>query len=474
MSATTDRTAGIVGASFRDPSGFVFEAGGRLYRQINRSFAGTFDAFVAGGLYERLRADGLIIPHADCAPGSVASPAPEIAHRIIEPERVGFISYPYEWCFSQLKDAALLTLSIQSIAMEQGHSLRDASAYNIQFHRGRPTLIDTLSFERYEEGRPWVAYRQFCQHFLAPLALMARTDVRLATLSRDFIDGVPLDLCSRLLPRSTRLSPGLMMHIHLHARAQRRFADQTRVKKRRVSRLAIKGLIDNLASTVRSLKWNPAGTEWGDYYDGTNYTDAAMREKASIVEEYLGRVRPATLWDLGANTGAFSRLAAARGVATVAFDIDPAAVEKNYLDVRRRSETHLLPLTMDFTNPSPALGWDHDERSSLAARGPADMALALALIHHLAISNNVPLERVARFFARLGTTLVIEFVPKSDSQVQRLLSTREDVFPDYQRDGFERAFSGHFEIMDARPVKDSERTMYLMRRKSTGTREAGA
>lgn len=466
MTTATDRSPRVLGASFRDPSGFVFESDGRLYRQINRSFAAQFDGFVSGGLYERLRADGSIIPHTECAPGSVVSPAAEIAHRIIEPERIAFISYPYEWCFSQLKDAALLTLSIQATALDMGYSLRDASAYNIQFHHGHPVLIDTLSFEAYREGGPWVAYRQFCQHFLAPLALMAKTDVRLVALARNHIDGTPLDLCSRLLPWTTRLSPGLWMHIHLHARAQQRFAGQAVVRERRVSRTSLRGLIDNLASTVKSLKWTPAGTEWGDYYDATNYTDASMREKASIVEAFLDEVRPATVWDLGANTGAFSRLASARGAMTVSFDIDPAAVEKNYLDTRRRNENKILPLTMDLTNPSPALGWDHAERASLAERGPADMVLALALVHHLAISNNVPLERIARFFARLGSTLVIEFVPKSDSQVKRLLATREDVFPDYERPGFERAFSPYFDILASRSVEGSERSIYLMRRKS--------
>jgi len=467
MSAVTDGSTGVLGASFRDPSGFMFEAGGHLYRQINRTFAGQYDAFMSGGLYERLVRDGLIIPHTECAPGSVPSPKPELVHKIIEPQRVEWISYPYEWSFSQLKDAALLTLTIQSLALEHGFSLRDATAYNIQFHRGKPVLIDTLSFEPYREGEPWVAYRQFCQHFLGPLALIALTDVRLATLGRDYIDGVPLDLCSRLLPGRTRFSPGLLMHVHMHARAQRKFAGETKVRQRRVSRLAIKGLVDNLGSTVRGLAWKPAGTEWGDYYEATNYTDTAMKEKAAIVEGFIAGANPASVWDLGGNTGVFSRLASSRGISTVCFDIDPAAVEKNYLEMRKRNETHLLPLVMDLTNPSPSLGWDHDERSSLAERGPVDLVLALALIHHLAISNNVPLERVARFFARVGRALVIEFVPKGDSQVNRLLATREDVFPDYEQGAFERAFAAHFDIVESKQVHDSQRTVYLMRRRRT-------
>jgi hypothetical protein len=259
MTATTDGELRAIGASFRDPAGFVFEKDGRLFRQINRGFADEFDAFVSSGLYRYLVDEGLLIPHVEHAIGTVSSPAPALAHRMIEPERVGFVSYPYEWCFSQLKDAALATLSIQSKALERGFSLRDASAFNIQFHRGRPLLIDTLSFERYREGEPWVAYRQFCQHFLAPLALAAHVDARLSLLARQFIDGIPLELAAAMLPFRTRLSPSLFIHLHLHARSQRRFASVTRVKKRRVSAFALRGLVDSLAGAVRGLHWTPAG-----------------------------------------------------------------------------------------------------------------------------------------------------------------------------------------------------------------------
>jgi hypothetical protein len=465
MTATTDGELRAIGASFRDPAGFVFERDGRLFRQINRGFADEFDAFLTSGLYRRLVDDGDLIPHAECAPGTVPSPAPALTHRIIEPERVGFVSYPYEWCFSQLKDAALTTLSIQSKSLEAGFTLRDASAFNIQFHHGRPLLIDTLSFERYREGEPWVAYRQFCQHFLAPLALAAHLDARLSLLLRQFIDGIPLELAAGMLPFRTRLSPSLFIHLHLHARSQRRFASTTSIKKRRVSALGTRGLVDSLAGAVRGLRWEPAGTEWGDYYADTNYSDGALRRKADIVREFVARVQPSRVWDLGANTGEFSRIASNSGIPTVAFDVDAAAVEKNYRQARERKETNILPLVMDLTNPSPSLGWDHDERASLAGRGPADLVLALALLHHLAISNNVPLDRIARFFSRLGSALVVEFVPKSDSQVRRLLATRADVFPHYDRAGFEAAFAPYFETLDTRSVGDSERSLYLMRRR---------
>lgn len=453
-------------ASFRDPSGFLFERDGILYRQVNNLYQSNYDLLMQSGLYDRLVKAHQLIPHqeVDTAPLS-----PELAYKILQPERLAFISYPYEWSFSQLKDAALLTLKLQKRALDYGLWLKDASAYNVQFHQGKPLLIDTLSFERYPEGQPWVAYRQFCQHFLAPLALMAYRDVRLNQLLRVYIDGVPLDLASNLLPGRTRFNFGLLAHIHLHATAQRRYSDkqvQTSSQQSQVSINGLRGLIDSLEKTVRGLNWQPAGTEWGDYYDNTNYTRDAFDEKANLVDRWIEEVNPRQVWDLGANTGVFSRLAANRGIFTLSADIDPAAVEKSYRMVRQNKEICLHPLLIDLTNPSPALGWHNQERDSLIERGPVDLLLALALVHHLAISNNVPLPDIARFFASLGRKLIVEFIPKEDSQVQRLLTSRVDIFPNYRQEGFEAAFEQYFTICKAEPVEGSKRFMYLMERKA--------
>ena len=457
-----------LGASFRDPSGFLFARQGVLYRQVNQAYQPHYDQLMGSGLYDRLIKAGLLIPHGDA---NVEPAEPGLAYKILRPELVDFISYPYEWSFSQLQDAALATLAIQKLALEAGMVLKDSSAYNIQFHHGRPLLIDTLSFESYREGEPWVAYRQFCQHFLAPLALMAHTDVRLSQLLRVYIDGVPLDLAARLLPRRTRFDLGLATHIHLHAAAQQRYAGKTVEKKPAarggMSKLAFQGLMDSLEGTARKLKWKAAGTEWGDYYTASagHYSSAAFEHKRQLVEQFLQRIQPQRVWDLGANTGEFSRLASARGIPTLAFDIDPAAVERNYQACKAQQETHLLPLLMDLTNPSPGLGWHNRERHSLAERGPADAVLALALIHHLAISNNVPLPQLAETFRDLCAWLVIEFVPKEDSQVQKLLATRQDIFTNYHLEGFEAAFEDFFTIHEKVPVQDSPRTLYLLEAK---------
>ena len=453
---------GTLGASFRDPSGFLFTDGETLYRQVNHVYATEYDRLMESGLYDKLVKAGLLIPHQEV---EQARAQDEAAYKVLQPELVPFISYPYEWSFSQYKDAALATLSIQKRALKLGMSLKDASAYNIQFVNGKPMLIDTLSFETYQEGQPWIAYKQFCQHFLAPLALMALKDVRLSQLMRVYIDGIPLDLVSQLLPGSTRLNFGLLTHIHIHAGAQKRYAD-AEIKQPKessgVSKQAMQGLIESLQSTVRKLEWKAGGTEWGNYYEITNYSDAAFEHKKDVIASWVERVKPSLVWDMGANNGEFSRIASEAGIFTVSSDIDPTAVEQNYRRVRQGREQNLLPLVLDLTNPSPALGWANIERASFGQRGPADMIFALALIHHLAISNNVPFSRVAEFFAGIGKWLVIEFVPKSDSQVQKLLKSRKDIFDQYTKEGFERAFEMYYHIQEAIPVKESERILYLL------------
>jgi hypothetical protein len=454
-------------ASFRDPSGFLFTREGILYRQVNSSYREEYDLLNSSGLYAELVQKGWLVEHAEVDVKPVQA---SLAFKVLRPERVDMISYPYEWSFSQLKDAALRTLAIQKMVLKKGMSLKDASAYNIQFRNARAILIDTLSFEIYKPGQPWVAYKQFCQHFLAPLALMDKRDVRLNQLLRVYIDGIPLDLASRLLPARTRLNFGLSAHIHLHASFQRRHAASGISGTSRgagMSQQSLLGLIDSLRAAIIGLRWDPKGTEWGDYYTETSghYTDAASHHKMEIIEEFIDKISPQSVWDLGANTGVFSRATSRKGIPTVSFDIDPAAVEQNYLACKKNKETNLLPLLLDLTNPSPAIGWNNTERMSLLERGPVDAVLAFALIHHLAIANNVPLTLLADFFHQIGRWLLIEFVPKEDSQVEVLLASREDIFPEYTQEGFETAFKFFYEIRESIPVRETKRRLYLMERR---------
>src|SRR3954447_10984628 len=459
-------------ASFRDPSGFLFEGDdGQLYRQVNRRYQSDFEMLHGSGLYDELAGRGLLINH-DILDN--VRPLSDDGFCVIRPRRIRFVSYPYEWAFSALKDAALLTLDVQLRALDHNMQLKDASAYNVQFDGCRPLLIDTLSFERLDPNKPWKAYGQFCRHLLAPLALMAKTHIDCGYLLRDYIDGIPLDVASSMLPMRTRLSPGLQLHLHLHSRmiakhqATRSTLDTSKSTRRRgrrdihMPKNRLQAYLGSLRNAISLLAPKFGRTEWADYYQDNSYSPTALQEKQALVECYLKSIQPGTVWDLGANTGVFCRIASGLGAYTCAFDIDPACVEQAYVDGRMQNKTNFLPLRMDLTNPSPALGWAHHERDSLASRGPADAAMALALIHHLAISNNVPLPAIADFFRRLARFLIIEFVPKKDPQVQRLLQNRDDIFDGYNQDAFENAFKLHFDLRESHPVGSDGRQLYLL------------
>jgi SAM-dependent methyltransferase len=435
-----------------------------VLRQIQSSFASAWEAFEESGLAGRLIERGLLLPWED-APLSAAADAS--AWRVIRPEPVGFISYPYEWTFGQLRDAALVTLDAQLEAVDAGMTLRDASAYNVQFRGVRPVLMDSLSFEPLEPDAPWVAYRQCCEHFLAPLALMAHRDVRLADLLRANLEGIPLDLASRLLGGSSRLRLGLASHLHLHARAQRQHAGggDGGGRQVRLPRSRLRALVESLRATIAGLSWEPAGTEWADYAENTSYDEAATASKERLVERLLDAAIGQVVWDLGANTGRYSAIAAGLGRRVLAFDIDPAAAERHYRALRRDGRTDTTPLVMDLADPSPSLGWANRERRSLAERSDADVLLALALVHHLAIGRNVPLPMIADELARYGAGLVIEWVPKPDPMVQRLLASRRDIFPDYTLDGFRAAFAERWEIQEEAPIEHSSRVLFRMRRR---------
>jgi ribosomal protein L11 methylase PrmA len=456
-------------SSFRDPSGFVFSHTGSVYRQINNSFARNYDMFIASGLYDKLVNRGLLVAHEDIIDGTI--PKAFDCYKLIKPQQISFISYPYEWSFSQLKAAAMLTLRVQHEAIKHGFVLKDASAFNVQFIDSKPVFIDTLSFEPYEPGLPWVAYKQFCQHFLVPLALMAHTDIELSKLMISHIDGIPLPLASKLLPFKTRLNYSLATHIHLHSKMQQKHADAAgtesaaKAKSAQLSEQGMRGLIASLANTVKKLNWKMPETEWGNYYAQTNYSDQAGDEKRALVDRFLGRISdPLTvIQDFGANTGEFSRIAAKHCALVVSQDIDPVAVELNYRENSTNGPKNILPLIQDFSSPSPAIGWGNAERSSFLERSRCDALLVLALIHHLAINNNVPLSNIAKLLSGITKWLVIEFVPKSDSQVIRLLATRKDIFVNYTPQGFEESFSEYFSIESSENVRDSERTLYLMK-----------
>lgn len=450
-------------SSFRDPSGFIYTKNGHLFRQVNKSYQPNYDLLLVSGLYKKLTDSSQLITHHEVK----TVPPDENCYKTLEPLTIPFISYPYEWCFGQLKDAALLTLNIQKTALGYSMSLKDATSFNIQFLNGRPIFIDTLSFEALDSTKPWVAYKQFCEQFLAPLALMSQTDIRLSQLLLPGLGSIPLDLAAKLLPKTTFLNPNLLIHLHLHAKSQQKYA-ATSLKtssQKTFNQNSHLALVDSLHSAVESLHLPKSKTTWSNYYNETNYSSHAFAAKTKIVDDFLKITKAKILWDVGANNGFFSQIAAKRGVFTISMDIDPLAVEQNYQQIKAHKQANLLPLVIDLTNPSPAIGWQNSERDSLLNRPHPDTVMALALVHHLAIANNLPLPMIARLFASLCQNLIIEFIPKEDSQVKVLLQSREDIFPDYTQTGFENAFANYFNIKKRQPIPSIKRTLYLLTKK---------
>lgn len=441
-------------SSFRDPDAKVFLKDGEIYRRISKNYAKIFEKFINSGLYEKLLSENLIIEHTQI----------ESDDLIIKPKKV-FISYPWEWCFSQLKDAALATLKIQKIALEYNMSLKDATPYNIQFLKNKPLLIDTSSFEDFKE-KPWVAYRQFCENFLSPLVLMAYTDLSLSSLFLGNINGISLALASKLLPLKTRFNPNLLWHIHIHSKMQNKYSENKTKYDVKISKNQLLNIIDNLYDTVLGINLKKYKTEWQEYYSNTNYTEDSFGTKKEIITCFKNKINPKTVWDFGSNTGIFSRIFSKEGIDVTAFDIDHLAIEKNYLTAKENGEENIFPLIFDISNPSPALGFNNEERKTLTQRAQnVDLILALALIHHLRITYSIPFSYIAKYFAEISKYLIIEFVDKKDSKIQTMLLNREDIFDDYTKENFEKEFGEFYQILEIKPIDGTKRTLYLMERK---------
>ena len=439
----------------------MFVRDGALLRDVRPSYELHYRRLMDSGLYHRLVEARMLVAHEEEGTGAALADG---AYKVLRPEPSPFISYPYEWCFGQLKRAALLTLSIEQLAMEHGMTLKDASAFNVQFRGARALWIDTLSFEIYEPGALWRPYLQFCRHFLAPLALMSYADPRALLLTRAYVEGLPLDLACSLLPLRSRLRLGLLLHLHLHSRAERRSGLAAPKTPRRLGLQARKGLIDGLRRTVEKLEWTP-DTNWSSYGENDTYSTEGSAHKKELVSEYLAKAVPREVWDLGANVGAYSRLASDAGVRTIAWDSDAGAIELAYRAALERGEVNLLPLVGDVANPSPALGWSLTERQSFKERCRADLVMALALTHHLVLGAGIPLKEIAAFFAELAPWLIVEHIERTDPKAASMLSTRGEVRP-YTREAFEDAFRGKFEIVSDAAIRGSERRLYLMRRKA--------
>jgi SAM-dependent methyltransferase len=449
-----------VSSSYRDPAGFMIADHGVYKRVVTAHGMEDYELYLASGLHEELTRENLTLDFREEA--TLRSPKDWV--RLLVPDQLEFVSYPFEWSFDQLKDAALLTLRIQSKALARGLSLKDASPFNVQFRGAKPVFIDTLSFQRRPAG-PWIAYEQFCKHFLAPLFLMSYVEPDANRQMKVHLDGFPLDRTSRLLPLRSYLRSGALLHIHLHARALRGKSEGPPQNEKPARDQQIP-LIESLQRTVEGLRAPDYASNWTNYYDERRfYSGNAWDSKRAAVRMLGAEAHPSTVADLGANTGQFAAEFAERGARCLAFDSDAGCVNHLYLEEKKKAASRVLPLVMDLANPSPALGFGLSATLSIFERVQTDLVLCLGLLHHLRFRENVPLSRVAAFLARLGRRLVIEFVPPEDPSTILLRNGRPG-FEDYTPSGFRESFGQHYRLRNQRAVEGSGRTLYLFERRA--------
>ncbi|MCS7207786.1 MAG: class I SAM-dependent methyltransferase [Dehalococcoidia bacterium] len=451
-------------SSFRDPDGAVVVSGERVFRAFLPTGAEKFALLKASGLLEALQERGLVVDWREIPPEDVPGLRDVVpqASTVLEHTRIPFLSFCYEWPFSMLKDAALCTLDIAQRALAKGFILKDATPFNIQFLGTRPVLIDLASLEPYQDGQPWRAYHQFCRLFLNPLLLQASTGAPFQPWLRGSLEGIaPADM-ARLLPWRWRMRPFAFTHVLLQAWLERQFAPRTPDETDappRVRRKQVLTLLHSLARGIEHLRPRHAPTPWTGYQEECHYHPEAQKAKATFVEQAVQTHRPRMVWDLGCHVGHYSRLAGRYAGLVVGMDSDPHAVDTFYQQVKGKT-TNILPLVIDVLDPSPDRGWAQEERQGLIARGPADMVLCLALVHHLALQGNVPFGHLVRWLAHVGHTIIIEFVPKEDSRARLLLRWREDVYPWYTQQAFERALEERFTIVERYPLPHSTRILY--------------
>lgn len=448
-------------ASFRDPSGFIFMWEGKYFRQVNVIYAPHYELLMNSGLYDHLSGKKLLLSHSET--NNII--AQEVGwYKTLEPSPVPYITYPYEWCFAQLRDAALLTLSMVKISIEYGMIIKDASPFNIQFRDGNPVFIDTLSFEKYDEEKTWVAYRQFCNMFLFPLYLeyYLRTDIQKIMIA--YPEGIPVDITSRLLPLKSSLSLGVWLHVYLQNTVTQNTGSKSDGDK--FSKKKLLNLINHLEGTILRLNSRMNRTQWSDYYESTIPGKNYLHQKEKLFRGMISGLNVKTALDLGANDGYFSKILAAENIYVIAVDNDSRTISKLYNEIRDGSLKNILPLLIDVANPTPSIGFRNKERPSFHERIRTDIVIALALVHHLVIGKNISLQVLAEYFNEItGSLIIIEWIPAEDEKVMQMLSGRKDVFGDYTMGNFEQSFSRFFQFEKKEKITGCHRILYLMEKK---------
>ena len=459
-------------SSFRDPSGWVYKKENKVFRRVNSNYFTHFDHLHSSGLYEKLIEKNLLIKHDVIARND--------EYLILLPEQLEFVSYPYEWSFSHLKEAAIKTLRIQLDAIECGMTLKDASAYNLQYYKGKMVFIDTLSFEVREQNQPWIAYRQFCQHFLCPLLLMRYISLDFNKALSTSLDGFSLAMTSKILPFKAKLSPTVFSNVVLHSYMDKDTSNANTIEKLNkatISDQALKSLLTNLKSFISGLKPKRHATEWDDYYSIKNYSSDSFEAKGAKILEWVKTYQLKSIWDLGGNNGHFTDLVSPYSDFSICSDIDPNAIEVCAKNLKACRNENTFPLVADFTNPAPGCGAMGLERESFFSRivgKEIQCIFALAVIHHLTITHNQTFDMVARQLGSMGDYLIIEFVSRSDSWVSSMLSrklTSVHLYDFYNQDEFETRFKNYFEILEIENIANSHRVLYLMKSKARNRSE---
>ncbi|WP_282608345.1 class I SAM-dependent methyltransferase [Pelagibius sp. Alg239-R121] len=457
--------------SFRDPSGRVYSRDGHIYRTVSAAAAEEFDAVRATGIIEELEREGLVVGTDEADAGKLGLDI-ESGGRVLEHERIPFVSYYYEWPFSALKAAALLHLRMHLRALSKGVTLKDATAYNVQFKGSQPVFIDLLSFTPYIEGHIWEGHRQFCEQFLNPLLLRALLGVPHNAWCRGSMEGIDSGELSRLLPLRRKFNPKILMHVTLLSRLQTLGAGDRDATLETMSmppvlpREKLVRMLEKLESWIEGLSPADTGkTVWADYENDNIYDSEERAAKHEFIAKTVTEQRPSLVWDIGCNTGEFSETALKAGAEYgIGFDFDQNALDSAFTRSSKK-ELALLPLFLDAANPSPNQGWNEQERSGYNGRICADCVLGLALVHHLAIGKNIPLRAVVHWLMATAPLGVVEFVPKNDSMVKQMLALREDIFPDYTAENFEAYIKEKGEILGKQQTSKSGRCLYLYKRR---------
>jgi SAM-dependent methyltransferase len=437
-------------------------------RALSEQGLADWEALAASDLFRRKVAEGRLVATESVGSGDglPAELRDSGYSAVLAHERIPFVSYPYEWPFGMLRDAALLQLELVLEALDEGLILKDATPYNVQWRGARSVFVDVGSFERLRPGEPWAGYRQFCMLFLYPLLLQAYKRVPFQPWLRGSLEGISPAECRSLLSGRHRFRRGVLAHVVLHARLEGRYGDRRRDVKGELRSAGfheglIRANVRRLEKLVRGLRWEPGPSAWSGYAQETPYTEADAAAKEAFVREAATGRRRRLAWDLGCNDGRYTRIAAESADYTVALDADAAVVEGLYRALRAEGSTTILPLVADVADPSPGLGWRGRERAPLEERGRPDLTLCLALLHHVVMSANIPASAFLDWLAGLRTELVIELPTRDDPMVQRLLAAKgPDANPDYGTEVFERALAERWEVSRREVLPSGTRILY--------------